>query len=792
MNPLRLNLVIIFLTIAATASAQDATSIWNSLSQPAPDAAKSASVNNVVLTRDRIRITLTDGVIQFMQPAGGVVFGAAFRGHGHLQVSVPNGREAQQLFLFTKQDGLDLEFTDATFSFTDGTFDEVARQVHWSSSAAPELADLYQKKQHEREDLAAGIVPRLFQGVFSANREHTPYLAADVKTADRSWVLATFDALQPEEITVGQWTDWDRFKGFNTWLRFPAGGRASSDAYRDPLTKNIFLVHAYQIDAKVTGGAELSAAAKVKIEQHASGERVLPFVLDSNLRVDSVQDEKGGAIPFIQAREQKDRPRSFGDYLLLVLPQATVAGQSQTLEFRYAGKRVVEKVGNGNYFCESFGWYPTLDNSFATRADFEMTFRIPKKYTLVATANKESESNDGGETVSTWKTDVPIAVAGFAFGDYKIIKEKVGAIDLEIYANRQADDFMSAIQMMTVTPIGQLTPAAMAKPMTTEIANMLRVDQIFFGPYPYKRLAVTNIPYSYGQGWPMLLYLSALSFLDSTQRHFLGIPDNIRLTDFFRAHETSHQWWGHRVSWKSYHDQWLSEGFAQFSGNLYVQYRENMNEYLKRVRQDKQELLEANQYGHRYDSLGPVWMGERLSSSLAPAGYNVVVYDKGGLILHMLRMMLFDSQSQDPEQNFKAMMQDFCQTYDNKAASTEDFKAIVEKYMIRSMDLDGNQKMNWFFNQYVYGTGIPQYNFAYSMSENAGKWQVSGTVSQSGVPEGWKDSLPVSMRFQGRSVRLGSLIVKGKVSPFQFILPVKPDKIMIDENEDTLAVVKQP
>ncbi len=50
-------------------------------------------------------------------------------------------------------------------------------------------------------------------------------------------------------------------------------------------------------------------------------------------------------------------------------------------------------------------------------------------------------------------------------------------------------------------------------------------------------------------------------------------------------------------------------------------------------------------------------------------------------------------------------MQDYCKTFDNKAASTEDFKAIVEKHMTRGMDLDGNHKMDWFFNQYVYGDG---------------------------------------------------------------------------------------
>src|SRR3989442_1507168 len=160
--------------------------------------------------------------------------------------------------------------------------------------------------------------------------------------------------------------------------------------------------------------------------------------------------------------------------------------------------------------------------------------------------------------------------------------------------------------------MGSLSPSAMAKTMGIEVANTVRLFELYFGPYPYKLLAVTNIPYSYGQGWPGLLYLSALSFLDSTQRHNLGIRDNIRLTDFFRAHESSHQWWGHRVGWKSYHDQWLSEGFAEFSGYLYILYRQNHKEYLNSLRLARQDLAARDLHNHVYESVGPGWMGRRL------------------------------------------------------------------------------------------------------------------------------------------------------------------------------------
>ena len=109
----------------------------------------------------------------------------------------------------------------------------------------------------------------------------------------------------------------------------------------------------------------------------------------------------------------------------------------------------------------------------------------------------------------------------------------------------------------------------------------------------------------------------------------------------------------------------------------------------------------------------------------------------------MLRMMLSDSRNPDPEHLFKDMMQDYCKTFDNKPASTEDFKVIVEKHMTRGMDLDGNHKMDWFFNQYVYGTGIPQYTWHYQTEATTdGKTHLTGTLARAGVPDNWKRKEP--------------------------------------------------
>ncbi len=343
--------------------------------------------------------------------------------------------------------------------------------------------------------------------------------------------------------------------------------------------------------------------------------------------------------------------------------------------------------------------------------------------------------------------------------------------------------------------MGTLTPSAMAKTMGQEMANTIRLFSVYYGPYPYKHLSVTSLPisYSYGQGWPGLIYLWSGSFLDGTQRHEIGLPDGVQLTDFFRAHESSHQWWGHRVGWKSYHDQWLSEGFADFSGILYVQFRDNVKEALTRWRKEKELLRSKDFNGHTVESLGPIWMGRRISSSVTgPGSYQDLIYSKGAYVLHMLRMQLMDPRNPDPDHLFKDMMQDYCKTFDNKAASTEDFKAIVEKHMTRGMDLDGNHKMDWFFNQYVYGTGIPQYGFHASVEATPdGKTHIKGQLTRSGVPETWKDAVPLYAHMGDKTIRLGTLASTHSSEPLDVILPVKIDRVSINDYEDMLADVKQ-
>ncbi len=168
---------------------------------------------------------------------------------------------------------------------------------------------------------------------------------------------AVSDAMQPEEIFVGRWRDVGPLKLHDVWMSFPAANHDPKHVFDDPVSRADYLIPSYQIHANAADNADLTATVQLHPQPRYAGERVLLFTLDSNLRISAIKDPAGNTLEYFQSRETKDRYQSYGDYVAVALAQPTVANETATLEFQYGGKRVVRKVGDGNYFCESFGWY---------------------------------------------------------------------------------------------------------------------------------------------------------------------------------------------------------------------------------------------------------------------------------------------------------------------------------------------------------------------------------------------------------------------------------------------------
>ena len=283
-----------------------------------------------------------------------------------------------------------------------------------------------------------------------------------------------------------------------------------------------------------------------------------------------------------------------------------------------------------------------------------------------------------------------------------------------------------------------------------------------------------------------------VAFLNSTQRNTLGLNSLKDFVDNVGTHEFAHQWWGHQIGFATYRDQWLSEGFAEFTSALvalntggwprYNAFFENARKYI---------LAKPRGSQLSNDQAGPISQGARLGTWQTPYAYDAIVYSKGAYVLHMLRMAMWDRQTNDKA--FQAMMTDFAKTYSGKNPSTADFQRMVEKHATPSLKIATNGKLDWFFNQWVYGTAIPKLDGKFDIQDiGGGKFKVTGSITQSGVPADFATVVPMYVHFDNKNnyTRFGTTMVVGSTTKpidFEIALPKKPLKFAVNSNHDILA-----
>jgi hypothetical protein len=747
---------------------------------------KTYTVSNLTLNRDAAAIKLTSGRISFIQPILDRIVIGVFVGEGEFTFAPYLPIERNRLKIATGNETVSEPFSRIVLAFTDDTYQEIqnASQAGGSSADTQTLDTLreFQSRLRDRgrsigENLEATLLADLYNprlaGAFNA-------FIFGKNRNDLQLYIRPRGAMECEEVLLLNADYNNEQSGILYAGHFDSEykkGAASSDE-----DKNVIDVEHYKIENTIKG-EKLAATAEMTFTAMADGERVLGLDLLKELRVTRAlfNDKETG---FIQEDKKKD-----GSFYA-IFPEPLVKGQKYKLTLEYQGEKVLENQGGGNFSVQyRTSWYPSV-NSFKDRATFDLTFKIPKQYSLVGVGKMVKQWQEGDIAASQWVSDVPLAVAGFNYGSFK--KQEVTDADSKYQIEGYAVTEMPA--GLQNTGIGGMAPSRLLGNSITEATNAMRLFSHYFGPLPYGRIAITQQPEGFfGQAWPTLVFLPLTAYLDSTQRYML-LGNSKNLTEFIdevNSHEVSHQWWGHIVGWSTYHDQWLSEGFAFFSAGLYLKATEQKpDKYLNYWRHAQEYLLEKNNFGLRANDVAPVWMGYRSSFHKYPSAPQALIYRKGGYALQMLYYMMYDRQNGDKA--FTEMMRDFVQTYYNRNASTEAFKKIVEKHMIpQKMDLAGNKKMDWFFLQWIYGTEIPRYRMDYTLTPQEGeKCLLTFKITQSDVSQGFMMPVPIYLDFEGgKPVRLGDVQMFGSSTSqeYKVPLPKKPKRVLINANYDVLA-----
>lgn len=731
-----------------------------------------ATVNNLVLKRDAAVFTLSSGEIYFGVAVEGRITAAVFIGEGEMTLTPPTAIEKHSLSVFVEDQKLAEPFSRLVIRLTDKTLEEVKTSANAKmgsgGSQAARARELYRENQQLlRKQLRDNGELRTLIDMYAPQRPG--YFSTFIAGKKHGKLVYLLDplgipAVSPEEVALFSYGESDGgvWTAFHLEDEYRKGTAASSEDHR------LFDITHHAIDGAIKG-TTITATDRVTFRPLVAG-RVLPFNLFRSLRVSRVQDSEGKDVSFIQ--ESKDEDSDFA----AIMPQSLEIGKEYSLTIQYSGGDALRDSGGGNFILlPRSTWYP---NNAGDRAIFDITFRYPRQHMFVATgAPTGPDKQDGDAMVAKWTSGkTELAVAGFNYGRFKKkeLLDKDTGYNIEFYANLEVPDELKAIQLQndqmgarSTNLLGAVSTTQMADVALADAQNSTRIFGAYFGKLPYTRLAMTQQPAGFfGQAWPTLVFMPYIAFLDTTQRsQLLGVRGG---TDTFwryvAPHEVAHQWWGHLIGWHSYHDQWMSEGFAEFSASLYVQFvRKDPGKFIDFWEDHRRQIIQSSPATRdkKPYTIGPVTQGYRLSNAKTGAAYQFLVYPKGAYILHMIRMMM-DNPSSGGDARFQAMMKDFIQSHFNKNISTEDFKRAVEKHMTREMNLGGNGTMDWFFNQWVYGTEMPSYRFDYQLG--AGGSTISGRITQSGVSDDFRMLVPLYLDFGGGWVKFGAAAITGNKS----------------------------
>lgn len=780
-------------------------------------------IQNLELERDAFRFQLESGAIWFLEPVAGRTFGAIFVGQGSYRLTPATRNERLHLAL-ASGGGTDFEtlsdtFEDLLLLFGDDTAAEL--QLHAPvQTGTPDpraVSALAKWLERQKKDFQTNFhlrvlrdlvnTPNLTSGAFLAlihGKKYPPALAAvDPDGADALGFggrLGGEDTLLyvEDENRGGFWYHCDRQGEVKRGKALPEKQLADALSYR--------------IETEIARDTDVKGTATIRLKTLVPNLRFVPVNLLPALRISEASWalETAGAepawkpLPFVQEAEKEDADAA------VVLPEPLAKESTVLLRLSYAGDEVLEDGGDKNYFVGArLSWYPNL-GVFSDPADFDLVYRVPAGNEVISIGRKTDERTEGKQVVTAWKTDAPAQVAGFNYGKFKKLEQvdATSGLTVQVFTNPGTPDFIRGLSDSFgvrfdegsgdvdegFSGIGLVNAERLADSAMADGLNSARLFETWFGPLPQKHVAITQqSQVFFGQSWPTLIFMPYLSFLDGTQRQRLGLSLAQEFVDNVGYHEFAHQWWGHLVGAATYRDQWLEEGFSEFSAALATQHVQGWGAYERFWREARKRILDKYPGNDRpHWQAGPITLGYRLYTQRTPSAYSPAVYSKGGYVLHMLRLMMREPAAPDPDARFIATMKDFTATYGGRFATTGDFQKVVERHMVPALNATGDGKMDWFFDQWVEGTDIPRYVSDLKVEKADGdQWRVYGQVKQEGVGEDFRAVVPLQVDFgKNETATIGLLPMKGesaKPVDVKVKLPKKPKKAVVNAHGEVLA-----
>ncbi len=525
----------------------------------------------------------------------------------------------------------------------------------------------------------------------------------------------------------------------------------------------LFDIENYEIDIHFNPKESyLSGKAKIYVKPNVQNLDGIKLKFNSSFEILRINDEEGHQLFF-----SRDRLRKF---LYVYFHNSMPREKIGKVEIFYRGKLVPEELtedvisrqpfqesyvlSNSKYqthlYTRSSFWYPAPSDEDYFKARLRII--IPPGYSVVANGRLVERSkvdslddvNDLeklGSSVFVFVMEKPLKYMAFIVGEFIKTNEISKPLPLSYFR-------ATGVRSLS----WDLFKAA------SDIYDFYKNN---FGAYPFEKLCIVHRFWSQGGGHspPSFIVLNELPRVPGRRRLEMkkSPVDLTRWREYFLAHEIAHQWWGQGVSWRSYQDQWISEGLAQFAAVLFLREKYGQDAY-------RQILKKFSRWTEKKSKWGPITLGSRISYNDFEA-YQAIVYNKTALVLNMLMDLL-------GEDVFFRGVQEFFSRFKYSTARTNDFFRVLEE--VSGQDLES------FFESWFYSVKLPKIKAIHEVRRRDNGYHLNiQVVQQEGL-----FVFPLWVEWQKDKNKIRKKMVINKaISEFDFVLDYKPSKVIINPNK---------
>lgn len=510
------------------------------------------------------------------------------------------------------------------------------------------------------------------------------------------------------------------------------------------------------------------------------------------LFINALEDDKGNDLTWT-------RLGSMGG--LIYFPKPVEAGTVMKLRLQFLNYNAIYQLNPSFFGMSRSGWLPFVRFTDQIK-NFALTTKVLSKYTLLGIGQRVSESVDGDVRTERWVSPSPVTFPTLIFGRY--ISDNAGkyqakkldgtVIPVNVYVDtvstnqtrdtiRSEREYRDEVAARNAGARG-IRPKQLRAVATDASVALNIYTKLYDVDYPFAKLDLVLDPlgFLYGQSPSSLVYLGWGVFRGEGEIIDYTSRSASQLSKFNKdvvAHETAHQWWGSLVSNANQRNYWFVESMAELSSAIYVEKVYGRKKYDEKVADWRKNVLDN-------DPLSTV----QNSYELYPGdtGFGAIqanIYNKGPYAFHIFRETFGDKK-------FYQLLKTMAQKFAHKEIVTQDIEDVMEEVVGGNMD--------WFFDQWIRGVGIPQYAIFWTKRQNEkGQWIVEGTVKQR-VVFGKDKTLLKGVYYRGVAPLTfvdangkeykspSKLLVQGPETPFRVIIGIDPLKVYFNKDNEILAL----